>query len=217
MFRIKSYKPVSVHSTGEKHAQDLTTFKERKNRLSTLMVGEGILQSKYSVSSVLSDFLWPHGLLSTRVLCSWNFPGKNSGMDCHFLLQGIFLTQGLNLGLLHCRQILYHLSHQKVAVFMFITVSSLITIFNLHVKFIQILPRLTQDFIYYGVWLKARILWFALSFSDGSVGKESSCISGDSWVWSMGWEDPLEDKNGNPFHYSCLKIPMGRGDSGAIV
>ena len=31
---------------------------------------------------------------------------------CHFLLQGIFLTQGLNLGLLHCRQILYHLSHQ---------------------------------------------------------------------------------------------------------
>ena len=33
-------------------------------------------------------------------------------MDCHFLLQRIFLTQGLNLGLLHCRQILYHLSHQ---------------------------------------------------------------------------------------------------------
>ena len=35
-------------------------------------------------------------------------PGKNS----HALLQGIFLTQGLNLGLPHCRQILYHLSHQ---------------------------------------------------------------------------------------------------------
>ena len=33
-------------------------------------------------------------------------------MGCHFLLQGIFLTQGLNPGLLHCRQILYHLSHQ---------------------------------------------------------------------------------------------------------
>ena len=33
-------------------------------------------------------------------------------MGCHFLLQGIFLTQELNLGLLHCRQILYHLSHQ---------------------------------------------------------------------------------------------------------
>ena len=40
------------------------------------------------------------------------FSGKNTGVDCHFLLQGIFLTQGLNLGLLHCRQTLYHLSHQ---------------------------------------------------------------------------------------------------------
>ena len=33
-------------------------------------------------------------------------------MACHFLLQGIFLTQGLNPGLPHCKQILYHLSHQ---------------------------------------------------------------------------------------------------------
>ena len=35
-------------------------------------------------------------------------------MDCHFLLQGIFLTQGSNPGLLHCRQILYCLSHQEI-------------------------------------------------------------------------------------------------------
>ena len=40
------------------------------------------------------------------------FPGKNTGVGCHFLLQEIFPTQGLNLGLLHCRQTLYHLSHQ---------------------------------------------------------------------------------------------------------
>ena len=39
-------------------------------------------------------------------------PGKNTGMDCYTLLQGIFLTQGSNPGLLHCRQILYYLSHQ---------------------------------------------------------------------------------------------------------
>ncbi|XDA77014.1 hypothetical protein R6Z07F_007158 [Ovis aries] len=38
------------------------------------------------------------------------FPDKNIGVDCHFLLQGIFLTQELNPGLLHCRQILYQLS-----------------------------------------------------------------------------------------------------------
>ena len=37
---------------------------------------------------------------------------KNTGMGSHFHLQGIFLTQGSNPGLLHCRQILFHLSHQ---------------------------------------------------------------------------------------------------------
>ena len=39
-------------------------------------------------------------------------PGKNTGVGSHSLLQGIFPTQGLNSGLLHCRQILYQLSHQ---------------------------------------------------------------------------------------------------------
>ena len=43
---------------------------------------------------------------------SMEFSGKNTEMGCHFLLQGIFPTQGLNPGLLHCRQMLYHLSHQ---------------------------------------------------------------------------------------------------------
>ena len=36
---------------------------------------------------------------------SWDFPGKNTGVDCHFLFHGIFLTQGLNPGLPHCRQL----------------------------------------------------------------------------------------------------------------
>ena len=39
-------------------------------------------------------------------------PGKNTGVGCHSLFQGIFLAQGSNLGFLHCRQILYHLSHK---------------------------------------------------------------------------------------------------------
>ena len=50
--------------------------------------------------------------LYTRLLHPWDFPGKNTGMDCHFLLQEIFPTQGWNPGLPHCRQILYQLSHQ---------------------------------------------------------------------------------------------------------
>ena len=36
---------------------------------------------------------------------------QDTGVGCHFLLQGIFLTQRLNPGLLHCRQTLYHLIH----------------------------------------------------------------------------------------------------------
>ena len=62
--------------------------------------------------SVVSNSLQPHGLQSTRLLCPWNSPGKNTGLGSHTLLQKIFPTQGLNLGLLRCQQILYHLSHQ---------------------------------------------------------------------------------------------------------
>ena len=50
--------------------------------------------------------------LSIRLLCPWDFPGKSAGVDCHFLLQGIFPTQGSNPGLSHCRQTLYCVSHQ---------------------------------------------------------------------------------------------------------
>ena len=42
----------------------------------------------------------------------WDFPGKSTGVGCHFLLQRIFPTQGSNPGLLHCRQTLYHLIHK---------------------------------------------------------------------------------------------------------
>ena len=63
----------------------------------------------------LGPTLWPHGWWPARLLCPWDFPGKNTGVGCHFLLQGIFPAQGFNPGLLHCRQTLYFLSHQKVA------------------------------------------------------------------------------------------------------
>ena len=62
--------------------------------------------------SVMSNSLQPHGLQPVRLLCPWNSPSKNTGVGCHFLFQEIFLTQGSNLGLLHCRQILYCLSYQ---------------------------------------------------------------------------------------------------------
>ena len=60
--------------------------------------------------SVVLDSSWSHGLEPIRLLCPWNSPGKNTGAGCHFLLQGIFLTQGLNLRLfrlLLCRWIFF--------------------------------------------------------------------------------------------------------------
>ena len=45
--------------------------------------------------------------MDTRLLRPWDFLGKSTGVGCHFLLQGIFPTQGSNPGLLHCRQMLY--------------------------------------------------------------------------------------------------------------
>ena len=57
--------------------------------------------------SVVSSFLQLSGLESTRLLCPWNFPGKNTGVGSHSLLQGIFPAQGLNPRLLNYRQILF--------------------------------------------------------------------------------------------------------------
>ena len=57
--------------------------------------------------SVVSDCLQLHGLYSP-----WHSPGQNTGVGSLSLLQGIFPAQGSNPGLLHCRRILYQLSHQ---------------------------------------------------------------------------------------------------------
>ena len=61
--------------------------------------------------------LRPCRLQPARLLCPWDSPGKNTGVGCHALLQGIFLTQGSTLCLLHLlpcppdRRVLYHQGH----------------------------------------------------------------------------------------------------------
>ena len=68
-----------------------------------------VLFSEENVNcSVLSNTLRPRGLY----LGPWDPPGKNTGVGCRSFLHGVFLTQGWIPGLPHCRQILYHLSHQ---------------------------------------------------------------------------------------------------------
>ena len=68
------------------------------------------------VAQVCLALLCSHGLEPARLICPWDFPGKNTGVGCCFLLQGIFTTLGSNLSLLcllHFRWILYPLSHRR--------------------------------------------------------------------------------------------------------
>ena len=57
-------------------------------------------------------FATPRIVACTKFLHPWDFQGKSTGVGYHFLLQGIFPTQGSNPDLSHCRQMLYRLSHQ---------------------------------------------------------------------------------------------------------
>ena len=80
----------------------------------------------------MSDSLRPHGLSSP-----WNSPGQNTGVGSLSLLQGIFPTQGWNPGLLHCRQILYQLSHQGSLFLLKIIINHLVFICR-HLRTMQI-------------------------------------------------------------------------------
>ena len=68
-----------------------------------------------SVASGVSNSLRPHEMQPTRLLCSWDSPGKITGVGCHALLQGIFPTQGSNPGISYVscfgRWVLYHWYH----------------------------------------------------------------------------------------------------------
>ena len=72
----------------------------------SLKMSTNILSSESESHSVVSSSLQPHGLYSP-----WNSPGQTTGVGSCFLLKGIFPTQRSNPGLLHCRWILYQLSH----------------------------------------------------------------------------------------------------------
>ena len=81
--------------------------------------------------SVVSDSLQPRGRRSARLVCPQNSPGKNTGVGCHFLLQGIFPTQGSNPGLPHCRQLDSTIWATREAVYIYIYIHSVLNIFEL--------------------------------------------------------------------------------------
>ena len=101
-----------VQSRGlQKVGHDWVTEKQQFIRSKSLDSTHPQRKWKWS-RSVMFDSLRPNGLLPTTILHPWDFPDKSTGVGCHFLLQRIFATQGSKLGLPHCGQTLYHLSHQ---------------------------------------------------------------------------------------------------------
>ena len=103
--RAGRYKMDSVNERGNKN--------KRPDLIKTLKQTEWYAHESESVrNSVVSVSLQHNEPQPTRLLRPWKSPDKNTGVGCHSLIQRICLTQGSNLGLRHCRQILYCLSHQ---------------------------------------------------------------------------------------------------------
>ena len=116
--------------------------------------------------SVMSDSLWPHGLYSL-----WNSPDQNSGVGSLSFLHGIFPTQGLIPGLLHYRQILYQLSHNRSSKVVFMWISGSVEI----IKCIDVVRCLWNAYVGF-LGLPDLPLWHHLKQKE---------LKGLSW-WSGG-------------------------------
>ena len=144
----------------------------------------------YVSRSVISDCLRPHGLQPTWLLCPWNPPGKDTGV-LSFPSPGDLPSPGMEPGFRHCRQILFHLSHQG-SPHISCHCSICFVLLCRKKKVAQPCPTLCDlmDYAVHGV-LQARILeWVApapdleIQISRGSSqprdGTQVACIAGDS-------------------------------------
>ena len=142
---------------------------------------------------------------SARLLCPWGFPGKNTGVGCHFLLQGIVLTKGSNTGLLRCRRILYLWATWEVLLFAYLLNAS-------ESESGSVVSDSLQPLELYSPWiLQARILeWIAVPFSRGSSqprdGTQVSCITGRFFTSWATWEALLMPLGKVKHHWSIVMI-----------
>ena len=129
------------------------------------------------VASVMSDSLQPYGLQPGRLLCPWDSPGKNTGGGCHALFQGIFPAQELKLSLLP--------SNTVSLAGRFFTTSAI---------------GKAQKYHYYTLSQHSRASLVAQLVRNLPVMWET-------WIQSLGWDDPLE--KGKATHSSILawRIP----------
>ena len=165
--------------------------------------------------SVVSDSLQPHGATEelSGLLCRWDLPGKNSAVGNHSHLQGVFLTQGSNPGLLHCRHILYHLSHwgspfcreQKMCASQRCTH---ICIYNVYIHtYTSFTHTHTHGLHPHG--LHTRISPVAQQWR---ICLQCNRSGFDPW-----WGRSPGGGHGNPLQYSCLENPIDRGAWWATV
>ena len=113
----KRKKKVGIKSKQTGFQKVLSNFDRANNILLLLLTCVDLFCQSVS-RSVVSDSATPWTIArQTPCLCPWNSLGKNTGVGSHFLLQGVFPTQQSNLGLLHYRQILYHLGATREALF----------------------------------------------------------------------------------------------------
>ena len=154
-----------------------------------------------------------------RLLCPWDFPGKDTGLGCHFLLQGIFPSQGSNLGLLHPRQVLYlyRLSHQGNPLRGLIWNVSFIS--SSHKREIPVLSDIPLSWVSL-LWITtlSNVIRNNLTcprIQGGARGKEPTCQcrgpqrSDPGLI--PGWERSPGGGHGNPLRYSYGKDPVDRG------
>ena len=146
------------------------------------------------------------------LLCPWNCPGKKIGVGCHFLPQRIFPTQESNLSILHCRQILYQLSHKgspfnvrEAEFIMFFQPKDL----NLYLKN-QSIQGSCSIICIKAMALRASVYYPSCGLPRWLNGKWPPANVGD--MGSIpGWGRSLAERNGYPLQYSCLENSMDRG------
>ena len=84
----------------------------KTHRLVLPLLGRTVHSCAVCSITVVSRSLWAQVLQPAKLLCLWDSPGKDTGVGCQALLQGIFPTEGLNPGFPHHSQALHHQNHQ---------------------------------------------------------------------------------------------------------
>ena len=129
-------------------------------------------------------------------LCPWKSSGNNTGVSHHPFLLGVFLTQGSNLGLLQCRQILNHWASRE-AVCVCVCVCVCVHVLS-HVQlFVTHKPPLSMGFSWQQYWSG-----LPFPFPHWHSSKESPCNAGDPGSIPGSERYPGEG-NGYPLQYSC--------------